>query len=942
MTRFDASRRAFIKRAMVAGVSVYLAQLGTPAFSALFEQQILSPTDEAWQPGEGMKFRLDGMAKVTGAKVFARDIRARDMPHWPDTQSHAFIVRATRCDAVFDGIDLSRLEQAGLMPDRIITAEDMARDNIAVPRFYGPSFFVAAGDTPGYLGYPVAMLIYHDFPRYRLAKNKARFDDSLVRYGTPSTLAEPPPYGSFRYIRVGGADPYGPDVFSALQESVLVPDFRKRHPVWPEALENGKDKQRAMYHAEQLARQLDAPDADSLVFEGEYHTPYIDHFAMEADNTNAWFDSASGTMHLVCGTQSPGELVERIPPLLADASFDTATLFLHPSYTVGYGSKDNSIFPYYGLIAALYGDGRPIRLANDRFEQFQSTMKRHPFTIRNQLAVDRHTGKFQIFKQELAANGGGRANFSNSVAFVGTTAAQGIYYMPNSDLTATAIASRMPEAGSMRGYGTLQTMAATELMVDEIAARLDMDPIDLRLANVFKSGMKNTQGAIPAGHLRTEEILKKARQHPLWRERGRRKHAYEADHPDYLYGVGVGCVQKDFGHGAEGVFSTVRLSPTGTIEIHNSGAEMGTGYSTAQAAITARWLGRAADTVHTAQTDWSDLAMVETYNPYLITQSEQDTAQTDPRWTPQRIQAASASNSAYYLSFPTIEASRIIFRHALWPEALAYWQRGIGGGQARPYVVREADTYWRDGHLTADGMEPLSLAFLAQRAHAAGRVTGVMAHAFNRWAWSYADFDIDGTADHVPLDGLAVQYGNGAPAEKQAAMNTAHGFHLLDRSNIEYPATQRNNAGVAYYSTCATLVELAVHTGTGAVSLLNHHSILECGNPIVEALVYGQLEGGLAMGIGHALHEDMPLYEDGPGNGTWNINRYRVPRASDVAVWQQTSEILPALSPSDPPKGIAEVVMIPVVGAIGNALAHATGHHFRRLPITAERILEAL
>jgi len=64
--------------------------------------------------------------------------------------------------------------------------------------------------------------------------------------------------------------------------------------------------------------------------------------------------------------------------------------------------------------------------------------------------------------------------------------------------------------------------------------------------------------------------------------------------------------------------------------------------------------------------------------------------------------------------------------------------------------------------------------------------------------------------------------------------------------------------------------------------------------------------------------------------------------ARHVAVWKQTSEILPALSPSDPSKGIAEVVMIPIVGAIGNAVAHAISKRVRDLPITAARIKEAL
>ncbi len=96
------------------------------------------------------------------------------------------------------------------------------------------------------------------------------------------------------------------------------------------------------------------------------------------------------------------------------------------------------------------------------------------------------------------------------------------------------------------------------------------------------------------------------------------------------------------------------------------------------------------------------------------------------------------------------------------------------------------------------------------------------------------------------------------------------------------------------------------------------------------------------MGIGHALMEELPLYEDGPGDGTWNFNRYTLPRASNVAVWKQTAEYLPPLSDTSPPKGMAEVVTIPIIPAIGNAIAHATGKRFYEFPITPEKIKQAL
>ena len=75
--------------------------------------------------------------------------------------------------------------------------------------------------------------------------------------------------------------------------------------------------------------------------------------------------------------------------MLAASRLGVKRLVLHPCYTVGYGSKDHSPFPFYALMAGLYGDGRPVRLANDRYEQFQSSLKRHSFRIRYRIAVDR-------------------------------------------------------------------------------------------------------------------------------------------------------------------------------------------------------------------------------------------------------------------------------------------------------------------------------------------------------------------------------------------------------------------------------------------------------------------------------------------------------------------------------------------------------------------------
>ncbi len=101
------------------------------------------------------------------------------------------------------------------------------------------------------------------------------------------------------------------------------------------------------------------------------------------------------------------------------------------------------------------------------------------------MAVERKTGKIQIFQPTCRATAADAATSRRRSRWSRATAAQSIYYVPRSDMASTALATRALDAGSARGYGTLQSMAATEMLVDEIAHELGVDAIDLRLANAL-------------------------------------------------------------------------------------------------------------------------------------------------------------------------------------------------------------------------------------------------------------------------------------------------------------------------------------------------------------------------------------------------------------------------------------------------------------------------
>jgi CO/xanthine dehydrogenase Mo-binding subunit len=118
--------------------------------------------------------------------------------------------------------------------------------------------------------------------------------------------------------------------------------------------------------------------------------------------------------------------------------------------------------------------------------------------------------------------------------------------------------------------------------------------------------------------------------------------------------------------------------------------------------------------------------------------------------------------------------------------------------------------------------------------------------------------------------------------------------------------------------------------------------VFECGQALTPEVVLGQAQGGFAMGVGYALLESLPPYEGGPGNGQWNLGQYLVARGSDLPLHDLEVEILPPLTATEAPKGMAEVVMVPIVPALVNAIHDATGRRFRSLPVTQAMLKGAL
>jgi CO/xanthine dehydrogenase Mo-binding subunit len=544
--------------------------------------------------------------------------------------------------------------------------------------------------------------------------------------------------------------------------------------------------------------------------------------------------------------------------------------------------------------------------------------------MRTRIGVDRATGKILAFAADHVLDGGGLANYSRTVATVGATGAIGIYDIPKVDVTTVAVHSRGVTAGSMRGFGTLQTMTALEVLVDEMCVALPLDPIEFRRRNALEAGSRTMAGNTYSVSVRTPEILNKLEKHPIWQQRAAEK--ARGQQAGTLVGTGVACVTKDYGTGADCSLASVEIDRDGRIAIHCDCVEMGTAVGTAVANRVAAHLGGVADEVGIAEPDaYGPLALVTSGDAYTMDQATQNAAQRNPRWVPAISSATTASIGAHIGTHAAAEAARVVFRFGLWPAALELWSIAPTDPKATEWEAAR----WKDGHLVMPGLAPLALPAVAAKAHARNGVTGAMAHGFSRWAFSQATFAIGGQAWTADIDALAVRRGAGK-------------FVRLDRSNVKFPPTDFNRFGTTYTALCGTLVRVEIERATGALRIAKGYSVLECGQVLVPEVVLGQGQGGFAMGVGYALLESLPLYEDGPGNGKWNLGQYVVARGSDLPLRGLEVEVLTPLGPDEPPKGIAEVVMIPVVPALLNAIYDATGHRFQSLPVTQAMIKGAL
>ena len=302
----------------------------------------------------------------------------------------------------------------------------------------------------------------------------------------------------------------------------------------------------------------DAFDDAEVIVDEVFHTPAAAHVPMEPHATNAqWVD---GRLEVVTGTQTPFNMRQDLAGIFGIAAEDVRIVV--PPMGGAFGAKT---FIRTEAITALAArlTGRPVRCVLDRDEVFNE-VTRHPATVRVRLGAKRD-GTFVAKRIWAYVNTGAYADCGPGVAQKMGYAGVGPYRFDHVAVDSYCIYTNLPPGGAFRGYGAMQSVWASERVVDMMADQLGIDAVELRRQNLLREGDTFCTGEV-MHDAHFEELLDDAAAAVDWKRDGDRA------------GKGVAIMLKGMQTPSKAE-ARIELLPDGRYEVQAATADMGQGAS---------------------------------------------------------------------------------------------------------------------------------------------------------------------------------------------------------------------------------------------------------------------------------------------------------------------------------------------------------------------------
>ena len=322
--------------------------------------------------------------------------------------------------------------------------------------------------------------------------------------------------------------------------------------------------------------------ASDAIVEGTFRTPWVYQAYIEPQVCTAWLEP-SGT--LVVSTSTQGSFITRRELARAfGLQLDRVRVIAEP-LGGAFGGKFALVEPL--AVGAALALRRPVRLVLTRSEDFAAT---NPASAQvSHLKVGaRADGTFTAIEARMIVDRGSNAGWGVE----GSTSllVAGPYRWEAHDLRGYGVQTNRVTFGAYRAPGAPTAAFALESLLDELAQKLELDPIEMRLRNAVVEGDLSISGN-PLPIIGTVEVLERLREHPLWAQR------------DSLpEGEGVGMAAGHWPGAMEPASAVCRVDADGTMTVVTSVADM-SGVNTGFAVIAAEAFGLSPEQVRVVTAD---------------------------------------------------------------------------------------------------------------------------------------------------------------------------------------------------------------------------------------------------------------------------------------------------------------------------------------------------
>jgi CO/xanthine dehydrogenase Mo-binding subunit len=505
--------------------------------------------------------RVDGPEKVTGATRYAADGYVHGL-------LHARLVLATEVHARIRGIDKdAALAMPGVVA--VLVASDLPLATTGTDRTSEP----LAREEVVFAGQPVALVV---------AETEAAAED-----GAEGVVVDYEPLDAV--VDVEAAMEPGAALARLVEETDDEgADLESVHAGVDHGQEDDPGEELSANVLDRVTRERGdvaaAFAASDVIVEGTFRTPWVYQAYIEPQVCTAWLEPSGS---LVVSTSTQGSFITRRELARAfDIPLEDIRVIAEP-LGGAFGGKFALVEPL--AVGAALALRRPVRIVFTRSEDFQATNPASAQVTHLKVGA-RKDGTFTAIEGRLIVDRGSNAGWG--VEGTSSLLVAGPYRWEAHDVRGYGVQTNRFTFGAYRAPGAPTAAFALESLLDELAGKLGLDPIEMRLENAVVEGDLSISGN-PFPVIGVVDVLERIREHPLWAARG--------SLPD---GEGIAMAVGHWPGGNEPAAAVCRVNADGTMTVVTAAADM-SGVNTGFAVIAAATFGLSPDKVHVVTADTS-------------------------------------------------------------------------------------------------------------------------------------------------------------------------------------------------------------------------------------------------------------------------------------------------------------------------------------------------